>query len=190
MCQFQQDGFEFLVRFDLDDVPDLLVDEPEPLGHGRGPRREPARAGGGAPPRSGLRRPPPRRRHRRARRCRDRRGSPGAPRSAGRRARRRPRPGRARRSSAGCSILLTTSSTARSSHPRVSSGAMATTRISLSPPTRARQPSRTSRTRFRRVTISGSTTRLRPAAPPATTTRKWALPQKARGYRCSAFFVK
>ncbi len=33
----QQEGFEFLVRFDLDDVPDLLVDEPEPLGHGRGP---------------------------------------------------------------------------------------------------------------------------------------------------------
>ncbi len=33
----QQDGFEFLVRFNLDDVPDLLVDEPEPLGHGRGP---------------------------------------------------------------------------------------------------------------------------------------------------------
>jgi uncharacterized OsmC-like protein len=33
----QQDGFEFLVRFDLDDVPDLLVDEPEPLGHGGGP---------------------------------------------------------------------------------------------------------------------------------------------------------
>jgi uncharacterized OsmC-like protein len=33
----QQEGFEFLVRFDFDDVPDLLVDEPEPLGHGRGP---------------------------------------------------------------------------------------------------------------------------------------------------------
>ena len=33
----QQDGFEFLVHFNLDDVPDLLVDEPEPLGHGRGP---------------------------------------------------------------------------------------------------------------------------------------------------------
>ena len=33
----QQEGFEFLVRFDLDDVPDLHVDEPEPLGHGRGP---------------------------------------------------------------------------------------------------------------------------------------------------------
>jgi len=33
----QQDGYEFLVRFDLDSVSDLLVDEPEPLGHARGP---------------------------------------------------------------------------------------------------------------------------------------------------------
>lgn len=33
----QQDGYEFLVRFDLDDVADLLVDEPEPLGQGHGP---------------------------------------------------------------------------------------------------------------------------------------------------------
>jgi organic hydroperoxide reductase OsmC/OhrA len=33
----QQDGFEFRVRFDWPDVPDLLLDEPEPLGAKRGP---------------------------------------------------------------------------------------------------------------------------------------------------------
>jgi organic hydroperoxide reductase OsmC/OhrA len=29
--------FEFKVRFDWDDVPELVLDEPEPLGHQRGP---------------------------------------------------------------------------------------------------------------------------------------------------------
>ena len=33
----QQDGFEFKVRFDWPDVPELLLDEPEPLGRRAGP---------------------------------------------------------------------------------------------------------------------------------------------------------
>ncbi|HEU0201077.1 MAG TPA: OsmC family protein [Burkholderiaceae bacterium] len=33
----QQRDFEFLVKFDWPDVPDLLLDEPEPLGHAAGP---------------------------------------------------------------------------------------------------------------------------------------------------------
>jgi hypothetical protein len=33
----QQEGFEFRVRFDWPQVPELLVDEPEPLGKARGP---------------------------------------------------------------------------------------------------------------------------------------------------------
>lgn len=33
----QQQGFEFRVKFDLPDVADLLLDEPEPLGAGHGP---------------------------------------------------------------------------------------------------------------------------------------------------------
>lgn len=33
----QQQGFEFRVKFDWPDVPDLLLDEPEPLGARRGP---------------------------------------------------------------------------------------------------------------------------------------------------------
>lgn len=32
-----QDGFRFLVDFEQDGVPDLLMDEPEPLGDGTGP---------------------------------------------------------------------------------------------------------------------------------------------------------
>jgi hypothetical protein len=32
----QQEGFEFRVRFDWPQVPELLLDEPEPLGNGRG----------------------------------------------------------------------------------------------------------------------------------------------------------
>lgn len=33
----QQEGFEFKVRFDWPDVPELLLDEPEPLGRRAGP---------------------------------------------------------------------------------------------------------------------------------------------------------
>ena len=31
------EGYRSLVRFDDEDIPDLLVDEPEPIGEGRGP---------------------------------------------------------------------------------------------------------------------------------------------------------
>ncbi len=33
----QQEGFEFRVRFDWPEAPELLLDEPEPLGKARGP---------------------------------------------------------------------------------------------------------------------------------------------------------
>jgi hypothetical protein len=33
----QQEGFEFKVRFDWPDLPELLLDEPEPLGRRKGP---------------------------------------------------------------------------------------------------------------------------------------------------------
>ena len=33
----REEGFRFRVRFDCDGVPDLLTDEPPPLGHGSGP---------------------------------------------------------------------------------------------------------------------------------------------------------
>ena len=63
----------------------------------------------------------------------------------------------------------------------IRSAAMATTPILSSPPTKARPRSRTSRTRFRWAAASGSATRSRAAAPPDTTTRRWALRRGARG---------
>ena len=59
--------------------------------------------------------------------------------------------------------------------------ATATTPTSWWRPTRARRPSRTSPTPSRPNTTSGSATRSPPAAPPATTTRRWASPRAARG---------
>ena len=62
----------------------------------------------------------------------------------------------------------------------------ATIRTSSSPPTRARPRSPTSPTRSRPSTGSGSATPSRPAARPATTTRRWASPRAAPGSRSSA----
>ncbi|GAA3232209.1 hypothetical protein GCM10020256_47410 [Streptomyces thermocoprophilus] len=64
---------------------------------------------------------------------------------------------------------------------RTSSGTTRTTPTWWSRPTRARRRSPTSPTRSRSRTTSGSVTRSRPAAPPATTTRAWASPPAAPG---------
>ena len=58
---------------------------------------------------------------------------------------------------------------------------MGRTRISSSPPTRARPRSPTSRTAFRPTTISGSAMHSRRAARSATTTRRWASRRAAHG---------
>ena len=72
-------------------------------------------------------------------------------------------------------------------HPRTGRrSTTATTPISSSPPTRARRPSPTSPTPSRWSADSGSATPSPAAGPTATTTRRWASPPAARGFRSSA----
>ncbi len=63
-------------------------------------------------------------------------------------------------------------------------------RISWSPPTRARPPFRTSRTRSRPNTASGSATRSHRAARSAMTTRRWRSPRAAPGSASSGTFAR
>ncbi|CAM5336614.1 NAD-glutamate dehydrogenase OS=Streptomyces rimosus subsp. rimosus (strain ATCC / DSM 40260/ JCM 4667 / NRRL 2234) OX=1265868 GN=SRIM_015680 PE=4 SV=1 [Streptomyces rimosus subsp. rimosus] len=90
-----------------------------------------------------------------------------------------------RRSSPVCWTSPTTWSAARSCTRRTSYGTTRTTRTSSSRPTRAPRRSPTSPTRWPSRTASGSATRSRPAAAPATTTRAWASPPAAPGSRSS-----
>ena len=89
-------------------------------------------------------------------------------------------------SSADCSISPTTSSAGASCRRRRWCAATATMPTWWSPPTRARRPSRTSPTRSRPSTASGSGMRSPPAAPPATTTRRWASLRAVPGSASSA----
>ena len=66
---------------------------------------------------------------------------------------------------------------------RTSCATTTTIPIWWSPPTRAPRPSPTSPTGFPRSTVSGSTTRSRRAARPATTTRRWGSRRAAPGKR-------